>query len=1569
MTLSKEDGGGLLLLEDDKGTCELEAQRLEALGLEIRKCHSVEDALAALRTATPELMLLDYSLPGTNALDFIESVRKTGPALPPFLMVTGRGDEAVAVAAMKAGACDYLVKNNDFLENLLPAVTKALEKIALLRELEAAQKSTARNLHLYTFLAQVNLAASQTKDRQALYRQICEVAVNSGGLRMAWIGLLDEDLGRIIPFCQAGAVGDFLDGLRVDVSGEGGGALGKAARSRKIQACSEVAKDSKISPLKEKMLARGYNSAAAMPLEENGRLVGLLLLYSEEPGFFSGPELKLLEEIRADISLALDAIASEEKRVAAQAALERTSSQLAHIMDVTPVMLFKVRLAEGGEPVIDWVSGNSAEVTGYSPEEVLRPGWLLEYRHPEDRPAAVEGLKEILVKKKLVRDFRFRHKNGRYFWVHAQLTLSEKEKREITGSWTDITQLKESEERFQELFEKAPLGYQSLDEAGRFLDVNQAWLDALGYAREEVIGRWFGDFLAPEYVEAFKEHFPQFKAAGRVHSEFELLRKSGDRRFMAFDGRIARARDGAFQRTHCILKDITEAKLAESRLRNSEAKFRTLFECGNDAMFMHPLGTDGEAGNFTEVNGVACERLGYTREELLRLGPADIDAGEMAPVRAAALRRLATEGRALFETKHRSKDGRVIEVEISARSFDHYGKHYVLAVARDTTERKKAQAEKLLLSEVLKASLNEIYIFDDRTLRFRFLNKGAVENTGYTAEEASLLTPLALKPQLTPAEFEGLLAPLRSGASRVQFFETTHKRKDGSTYPVEVHLQHEPENGVFVAIISDISRRVGAERELREKNSLLQLAGRAAKFGAWSVDLEKGVCTWSDEVAAIHEEPAGHSPLLEDGLNYYAPEWREKIGEVFGACARDGAPYDEEMEIITACGNRRWVRAIGQAERGKDGRVVRVFGAFQDITQSKTAEEKLRQSEQLRRAILDNLPIGVSVNSVSPEVVFTYMNDNFTRFYRVKPEELAKPDSFWEAVYKDPGERETMRARVLGDIASGDPERMHWEDVPLRRDGKTYYISAKGIPLPEKGLIISTVWDVTDRRVAELALKESEETFRRLVEHSPYGIFIQLEGKFEYFNPEALRLFRARSAAELAGRPIFEVFRGDSHKGIEERLRTLQGKHERVPEVEEVCLRLDGTEFPALVSAVPFELGQRRGAIVTLQDITQKKQMEEDLLRSQKIESLGVLAGGIAHDFNNMLTGIMANLSLLSVRTGGGEDADIIRDTLEAARSAQTLTTHLLSFSKGGKPVKKEFCLARSLADIFTLATRGAKASHDLRTQEGLWSVEGDEGQIKQAVNNLLLNALQAMPSGGTVTLAAENTELSAEGSPLPPGKYVRVTVSDTGIGIPKEYLARVFEPYFTTKTQGHGLGLSMTWSVVKSHGGHITAASESGKGTQFELLLPATGRRMNAQPAQGREIAKGSGRVLLLEDEDIVIRAAKRMMAELGYECAVTQDGVETLKLYDAEAAAGRPFDAVIMDLTIPGGMGGKEAGAELRRRHPEAVIIVSSGYSDEPVMADYKAFGFDAVLPKPYRYEDLAETLARLLVKNKAT
>lgn len=947
MAPEKENlSGSILVIEDDKGTCALEAQRLEPLGMELRKANTIPEALAALEGALPELMVVDYSLPGMNALEFIATIRKSGRTVPPFMIITGRGDEAVAVAAMKAGACDYLVKNADFLEALLPATRKALEKVALLRDLEAAQQSTAKNLHLYTFLSQANLAAAQIKDKENLFHRICEVAVEAGGLRMAWIGLPDRDLGRIRPFCWAGHVDGYLEGIRIDMTGTvaaAKGPTGLAAADGQIHTSTDTASDPAMEPWRKSALERGYHSSAAIPLVNNNRITAVLSIYSAQPLFFSEDEIRLLGEIKADISLALDAISAEEERARAQAELKRTAAQLAHVMDVNPVLLFSLKRRDG-MPVTDWVSSNAEKLTGYSMEELLHPDWWLSHLHPDDVARVTQEQRDIYEKTSLTQDYRFRKKDGSYSWVHSQLNVSTSGNGEINGSWTDITRLKESEEQMT------------------------------------------------------------------------------------------------------------------------------------------------------------------------------------------------------------------------------------------------------LLNDAISSSFDEVYIFDPKDFRFIFVNKAAFSNLGYSASEMSKMTPWDLKHEFTEISFKKAVQPLLEGSQQLLIFESSHHRKDGTSYPVEIHLQ-----------------------------------------------------------------------LVESA---------------------------------------------------------------------------------------------------------------------------------------------------------------------------------------NKKLFLAVVNDITERHRNDALMRE--------------------------------------------------------------------------------------------------------------------------MANMQRVESLGALAGGIAHDFNNMLTGIMANLSLLSGKIKSSEEREIVHDTLEAARSAQMLTTQLLAFSKGGKPVKAEFSLERGLKDIFNLATRGAKAAHELEISPELWSVEGDENQLKQAVNNMLVNGLQAMPSGGKLRLKAENAELEKPmAAGLRAGKYVKLQISDTGIGIPQEYLPRIFEPYFTTKAKGHGLGLSMTWSVITNHGGKIIPSSEPGKGTRFEIYLPATGRYLKGEMQMAKTATKGHGRILLLEDEEIVKKAAVRMLTELGYACETTADGKDTIARYKAAAAAGAPFDAVIMDLTIPGGMGGRDAVKELKAQFPEARVLVSSGYSDEAVMADFKSYGFDAMLPKPYQYEDLAETLNKLLKK----
>ncbi len=478
-----------------------------------------------------------------------------------------------------------------------------------------------------------------------------------------------------------------------------------------------------------------------------------------------------------------------------------------------------------------------------------------------------------------------------------------------------------------------------------------------------------------------------------------------------------------------------------------------------------------------------------------------------------------------------------------------------------------------------------------------------------------------------------------------------------------------------------------------------------------------------------------------------------------------------------------------------------------------------------------------------------------------------------------------------------------------------------------------------------------------------------LSGKYTSANMAAARILKTTPEA-LIGRRQEEFMPAEmAAKYSSDNLQIL--KSGKAVQFEEMHIESDGQHFySSLKFPLLDEKGETYGIGVIDTDITERKKAErflQEMTGIQRAESLGALAGGIAHDFNNMLTGISANMSLLAAKTANKEHKEIIRDALEAARDAQTLTGQLMAFSKGGKSVKKVFCFETALRETFNLATRGAKHTREIKISDGLWSVEGDGNQLKQAVSNLLVNALLAMPDGGMLRLTAENVRLTdGAGGRLPAGNYVRVIVTDTGSGIPKESLESVFEPYPAANPRGDALGLAITWSVINGHGGNIEVESDQGKGAAFKLLLPATGTCIIKRAAgKTAEVQTGVGRILVLEDEEMVSKAAERILKALGYSCEITTDGAETLRRYAAEKAAGSPFDAVIMDLTIPGGMGGKEAVQLLRGTDPGARIMVSSGYSDEPVLADYKAFGFDAVLPKPYRYEDMSAALALLLKK----
>jgi nitrogen-specific signal transduction histidine kinase/CheY-like chemotaxis protein len=387
--------------------------------------------------------------------------------------------------------------------------------------------------------------------------------------------------------------------------------------------------------------------------------------------------------------------------------------------------------------------------------------------------------------------------------------------------------------------------------------------------------------------------------------------------------------------------------------------------------------------------------------------------------------------------------------------------------------------------------------------------------------------------------------------------------------------------------------------------------------------------------------------------------------------------------------------------------------------------------------------------------------------------------------------------------------------------------------------------------------------------------------------------------------------------------------------------------------------GKISGFVGAMEDITELRQARQDMLKNQKIESLGVLAGGIAHDFNNILTIILGNVSLARLQLNDPEKvANQLEKAEKATARAKDLAQQLLTFARGGEPVKKIIDVRSLLKEAAGFALHGSNVRGEFSISDDVWPVEVDEGQLSQVIQNLVLNAVQAMPEGGTVTISAENAIVPEEGR-----RFVKISVADTGAGISEHHLQRIFDPYFTTKQQGSGLGLATCYSIIRKHGGKIGATSTLGKGSTFHISLMASDKEVVFEPCQRKTVSHGSDRLLVMDDEEDIRELTQAILGKLGYTVESVKNGTEAVDLYRKRNEEGTPFSAVILDLTIPGGVGGKETIEKLLRIDPDVKAIVSSGYSTDPIMANYRDYGFSAVLVKPYRPQDLSKVLQELL------
>ncbi len=772
-----------------------------------------------------------------------------------------------------------------------------------------------------------------------------------------------------------------------------------------------------------------------------------------------------------------------------------------------------------------------------------------------------------------------------------------------------------------------------------------------------------------------------------------------------------------------------------------------------------------------------------------------------------------------------------------------------------------------------------------------------------------------------------------------------------------------------LAVTIDITERKKAEETSREDEERLKKAQEIAHIGDWEWEIGTNRVHWSDELFRIYGyEPHEIAPDYALVVKAMHPDSREEFLEAIDLALMGQRPFEMDYTFFRKDGSVAVLHTIGKVLFGKNGLPERMAGTVQDITERKGAEAALRESEEKFRTIFENANDGLLIADSSSKR-FIAANQKMCSMLGYSKKEILGLGI--EDIHpKDalPHVFEEYRRQMRGEITVAP-------DLPvMRKDGTVFYadIGATFIVLGKVHCAVGIFRDVTDRKEAGAAIRRSERFVKNILDTVDES-FLVIERDFRimtanraYCNSAGLALH------EIVGRHCYEL----TH-------RALKPCHEDGEECAVWRAFETGEPHSALhrhsdekgdimyVETKAFPLrndsGDVSSVIETVTNMTEKHLLEEERLKTQKLEAIGTLAGGIAHDFNNLLQGVFGYISMAKMTLDQKDKSLYLLDQAEKAlHMSVSLTTQLLTFSKGGKPVKKRIELRPIIDNAARFALSGSRVDCRIEVDEKLCMIEGDEGQIGQVIQNIVLNSDQAMPVGGTVVIAARNVCASQKGLPslLKADNYVEISIKDTGIGIPEQYLSKIFDPYFTTKEKGSGLGLATSYSIIKNHGGLIDVKSELGKGSAFSIYLPAIeADREREETISTRNETVRKGRILVMDDEEIVRDVVGRLIGAFGHEVEFAVDGEEAIFRYREAMSSGKRFDVVILDLTIHGGMGGEEAIRELLKIDPDINAIVSSGYIDNSTISEHKIHGFKACLSKPYTINGLKETLDGLL------
>ena len=662
----------------------------------------------------------------------------------------------------------------------------------------------------------------------------------------------------------------------------------------------------------------------------------------------------------------------------------------------------------------------------------------------------------------------------------------------------------------------------------------------------------------------------------------------------------------------------------------------------------------------------------------------------------------------------------------------------------------------------------------------------------------------------------------------------------------------------------------------------------------------------------------------------------------------------EDYEVAHAFPNlgRRTMRLNARRLEGAPSATDMIVLSIEDVTEQLASRETIRRSEVRYRRLFEAAQDGILIlDADSGRIADT--NPYITQLWGYTHAELVGRALPHIDLFADSASREALltQLRTMG--------YARFDNVPLKvKDGHHHIIEIVANLYEEDGkrVIQCNIRDVTQRARANEALRASEARFHAIADNVPVMIWMRNPDTQVTYVNSGWQTFFGEAADQAHDDHWRAAIHPDDRAHCFERYARAFAGTKRF-ELKYSLRRHDGVYRLILDVGIPLMWeGRLTGYIGSCIDVTEREQLDTDLSKSSKLETVGILAGGIAHDFNNILTAIIGNIGL--ARLSLDPSSELFKSLMAAEGAglrARDLAQQLLIFAHGGAPIQKTVSLGRVLKEWLAFAVRGSNTKILSSIAGDLWPVEADEGQLSQVINNLILNAQQAMPQGGTIHVVAENVTLGHDNGLSLIGNYARTTIRDEGEGIIKAHLDKIFDPFFTTKTKGTGLGLAISYAIIKKHRGHMTVQSEPGQGATFCLYLPASEKKVGAPPDKGWTPPQGTGRILFMDDEPVIRRFAHKALASFGYHVEAVADGQQAIERYRAAQAEGRPYDGVVLDLTVPGGMGGREAMQALLAIDPAVRAIVSSGYSNDPIMANFKAYGFCGCINKPYQVEDL--------------